>query len=139
MVDKEPTPQSSRSDEITRILNRANDTLSAAQSAAELLPLVYDELRELAHARMQWERPDLTLQATALVHEAYLRLMGDTDPGWGGRAHFFGAAARAMRRILIEQGRRRGRLKHGGQRQRVSIDEVEIASDSDLEGEIAVA
>src|SRR5262245_48906478 len=91
--------------------------------AADLLPAVYDELRRLAKALTQQLRPGQTLQATALVHEAYLRLVGDQDPGWQGRRHFFGAAARAMRQILIEQARRKGSQKHGGQGRRIELAE----------------
>jgi RNA polymerase sigma factor (TIGR02999 family) len=92
-----------------------------AQPAADLLREVYDELRRLAAALTEQQRPGQTLQATALVHEAYLRLVGDADPGWQGRRHFFGAAARAMRQILIEQARRKASHKHGGQSQRVEL------------------
>jgi RNA polymerase sigma factor (TIGR02999 family) len=95
----------------------------AARPADDLLPEVYDELRRLAGALTQQLRPGQTLQATALVHEAYLRLVGDKDPGWEGRRHFFGAAARAMRQILIEQARRKASHKHGGQGQRVDLAE----------------
>jgi len=84
-----------------------------AKASEELLPLVYDELRRLAHARMAREAPQ-TLQPTALVHEAYLRLVGNADPRWENRGHFFAAAAEAMRRILIERARRVARHKHGG-------------------------
>ncbi len=84
------------------------------QAAEKLLPLVYEELRSLARARMHHERADHTLQATALVHEAYLRLLGGAEVGWDGRGHFFAAAAEAMRRILIEHARARGRAKRGG-------------------------
>jgi RNA polymerase sigma factor (TIGR02999 family) len=94
-----------------------------ARPAADLLPAVYDELRRLAAALTQQLRPGQTLQTTALVHEAYLRLVGDHDPGWQGRRHFFGAAARAMRQILIEQARRKASAKHGGQGQRVELAE----------------
>jgi RNA polymerase sigma factor (TIGR02999 family) len=87
------------------------------------LPAVYDELRRLAAALTHQLRPGQTLSATALVHEAYLRLVGDQDPGWQGRRHFFGAAAGAMRQILIEQARRKATLKHGGQGQRVELAE----------------
>jgi RNA polymerase sigma factor (TIGR02999 family) len=93
------------------------------QASAELLPLVYDELRRLAAERMAHERPGQTLQATALVHEAYLRLVGGKDsPQWENQRHFIAAAAEAMRRILVEQARQKGRLKHGGDRQRVDLD-----------------
>ena len=95
----------------------------AARPAADLLPAVYDELRRLAAALTHQLRPGQTLQATALVHEAYLRLVGDHDPGWQGRRHFFGAAARAMRQILIEQARRKASHKHGGQGERVELAE----------------
>ena len=94
-----------------------------ARPAADLLPVVYDELRHLAAALTQQLPAGQTLQATALVHEAYLRLVGDHDPGWQGRRHFFGAAARAMRQILIEQARRKASPKHGGQSQRVELTE----------------
>ena len=95
----------------------------AARPAADLLPAVYDELRRLAAALTKQLRPGQTLQATALVHEAYLRLVGDRDPGWQGHRHFFGAAARAMRQILIEQARRRASHKHGGQGRRLELAE----------------
>ena len=93
------------------------------QAAAELLPLVYDELRKLAAAKMAAEKPGHTLNATALVHEAYLRLVGDRAT-FDGRGHFFAAAAEAMRRILIENARRKSRHKHGGQNQRVEFADV---------------
>jgi RNA polymerase sigma factor (TIGR02999 family) len=93
------------------------------QAAAELLPELYTELRRLATALTARLRPGQTLQPTALVHEAYLRLVGRQDPGWEGRRHFFGAAARAMREILIEQARRKGSHKHGGRAQRVELSE----------------
>ena len=92
-----------------------------ARPAADLLPAVYDELRRLAAALTQRLRPGQTLQATALVHEAYLRLVGDQDPGWQGRRHFFGAAARAMRQILIEQARSKASHKHGGRGRRIEL------------------
>ena len=97
------------------------------RSAQELLPLVYEELRILARARLARERPGQTLEPTALVHEAWLRIIGDEDPGWKGKGHFFGAAALAMRRILVEQARRKSRLKHGGQQDRVSLSRAEAA------------
>jgi RNA polymerase sigma factor (TIGR02999 family) len=97
--------------------------------ARELLPLVYDELRRLAAQRMARESPGQTLQATALVHEAYLRLVGaDPDKPWDGRGHFFAAAAEAMRRILVESARRRHRLKRGGHRARVDLDAAQPAA-----------
>src|ERR1700733_8911059 len=94
--------------------------------ARELLPLVYDELRRLAAQRLAREAPGQTLQATALVHEAYLRLIGaDPDRPWDGRGHFFAAAAEAMRRILVENARRRHRVKRGGNRNRVDLDKAQ--------------
>ena len=99
------------------------------QAAAELLPLVYDELRRLAEQRMGHEPAGLTLQPTALVHEAYLRLVGSVDPGWKSRGHFFGAAAEAMRRILIERARKYDRHKHGGGRHRLDLDKLGLAGD----------
>ena len=106
-----------------------------AHAANRLLPLVYDELRRLAAQKMAHEHPGQTLQATALVHEAWLRLGGDQQPAWQNRAHFFGAAAEAMRRILVENARRKKRLKHGGHLERVNADDVDIPStmpDDDL-------
>ena len=96
--------------------------------ADELLPLVYEELRKLASARMAQESPGQTLQPTALVHEAWLRLVGEANPKFDGRAHFFAAAAEAMRRILIDNARRKRALRHGGGQARVNIQEVEIAA-----------
>ena len=93
-------------------------------AAEQLLPLLYGELRKLARARMAHLRPGQTLEPTALVHEAYMRIVGDTDPGWDHRGHFFAAAAGAMRDILVEQARRRASLKRGGDRQRVNLDDV---------------
>lgn len=91
------------------------------QAAEDLLPLLYDELRRLAHGWMAHEKPQ-TLQPTALVHEAYLRLVGKEDPGWEGRRHFFGAAARAMRRILIERARRYQQKNRGADYRFVELD-----------------
>ena len=109
--------------DVTRLLDAA--AAGDAKAAAELLPLVYDELRKLAAARMAEEKPGQTLQATALVHEAYLRLVGTADrPQWRGRGHFFAAAAEAMRRILIDQARRKLAVRHGGGRRRVPLDEA---------------
>jgi RNA polymerase sigma factor (TIGR02999 family) len=99
-----------------------------ARAAGELLPLVYEELRKLAGQRMSNEASDHTLEATALVHEAYIRLVGKADPGWQNRGHFFAAAAEAMRRILIDGARRRDRLKHGGGRAREELAEQVAAS-----------
>jgi RNA polymerase sigma factor (TIGR02999 family) len=109
-------------DDLTNILSAIGrgDPLAADR----LLPLVYEELRTLAARQLAHERPGQTLQATALVHEAYLRLVGVHDPGWDGRAHFLAAAAEAMRRVLIDRARDRGRLKRGGDRRRVDLDEL---------------
>ncbi|MBL8860877.1 MAG: sigma-70 family RNA polymerase sigma factor [Planctomycetes bacterium] len=101
---------------------------AARQAAADLLPLVYDELRALARARLAREGAPQTLQATALVHEAWLRLVGPEDPGWKGRGHFFGAAARAMRHVLVDRARARGRDKRGGGAQRVTLDAAAVVS-----------
>ncbi len=103
-----------------------------------LLPLVYDELRALARSHLRNERPDHTLQATALVHEAYLRLLADARPSWNDRRHFFRSAAEAMRRILIEHARARGRLKRGGGRVAVDISAVDLATDPDLDQLLAL-
>jgi len=92
-------------------------------SADELLPQVYSQLRNLARFLIACQKPGQTLQATALVHEAYLRLVGRADPGWDGRRHFFGAAAQAMRQILVDQARRKKAKKHGGGLQRVDLDD----------------
>jgi RNA polymerase sigma factor (TIGR02999 family) len=100
------------------------------RAAEQLLPLVYDELRALAESRLAREQPGQTLQATALVHEAYLRLVGEGDPGWDGRGHFFAAAAEAMRRILINRARDRGRLKRGGGLAREDVDPARLALDA---------
>ena len=91
------------------------------QAADKLLPMVYEELRRLAHMRLSREKPGQTLQATELVHEAYLRLMGTKEVDWNGAGHFFGAAAQAMRRILIERARQRRTAKHGGDRERIEL------------------
>src|SRR5262245_28523284 len=108
--------------DVTRILCAIEQGEPAA--AEQLLPLVYDELRKLAAARMAREKPGQTIQATALVHEAYLRLVGgDGGSQWSGRGHFFAAAAEAMRRILVDSARRKKRDKHGGDRHRVDLHE----------------
>jgi RNA polymerase sigma factor (TIGR02999 family) len=103
------------------------------RTAAELLPLVYEELRSLAEARLAQERPGQTLQATALVHEAYLRLVGpaqNSEKGWDSRGHFFAAAAEAMRRILIDHARARGAVKRGGSAKRLTLDPAMLSLDS---------
>ncbi|HKS37633.1 MAG TPA: ECF-type sigma factor [Verrucomicrobiae bacterium] len=109
-----------------------------AVAADELLPLVYHELRKLAAHKMANEAPGQTLQPTALVHEAYLRLVGNEDKKWAGRAHFFAAAAEAMRRILIDNARRKRAQRHGGGHQRVDVQDVEIATEADDEQLLAI-
>jgi len=99
-------------------------------ASSDLLPLVYDELRKLAAQKMARELPGQTLQPTALVHEAWLRLGGSDQQSWKSRGHFFGAAAEAMRRILIENARRKRAARHGGDHQRLDINEVEIAAEA---------
>ncbi|MEQ1904475.1 MAG: ECF-type sigma factor [Pirellulaceae bacterium] len=118
--------------DVTRILIQIE---SGDPSAAEhLLPLVYEELRKLAAARLAQEKPGQSFQATALVHDAYLRLV-DTDKPlhWNSRGHFFGAAAEAMRRILVEQARHKARIKHGGGLQRVELSDPPLNDDTDRE------
>jgi len=122
--------------EVTQLLEAIREGNS--QATEQLLPLVYQELRRLARSRMAQERAEHTLQATALVHEAYLRLVGDFNGQWDGRGHFFAAAAEAMRRILIEHARRKNAVKHGGQHHRVDFDEDSppIASPCDDFGDL---
>jgi len=118
--------------EVTRILSAIGQ--GDPQAAEQLLPLVYDELRQLAAEKMANEKPGQTLQATALVHEAYIRLVDVKEAQhWDSRGHFFVAAAEAMRRILVENARRKGRQKHGGDLKRIELDEAEpaIVSPSD--------
>lgn len=110
---------------ISTLLNEAG--AGDGRASEDLLPLVYEQLRALAARKMRQERPDQTLQATALVHEAYLRLVNATEvQNWESRWHFFAAAAESMRRILVEQARRRGRLKRGGERHRMDLDQLEL-------------
>jgi RNA polymerase sigma factor (TIGR02999 family) len=129
--------------EVTRILSAIES--GDPQAAEQLLPLVYDELRMLAAQRLAQEKPGQTLQATALVHEAYLRLLPsqgpsreDSQPHWDSRGHFFAAAAEAMRRILLNRARDKKRVKRGGQLHRVDLDQVEIALDTQDEQLIAL-
>jgi len=127
----------SRVNDVTQIL--ASMRGESREAAMErLLPLVYDELRTLARAQLRYERPDHTLQATALVHEAYLRLIGTAQPPWNDRQHFFRAAAEAMRRILIEHARKRGRAKRGGTRVRVDLSAADLGSEQDLDRLLAL-
>jgi RNA polymerase sigma factor (TIGR02999 family) len=119
--------------EVTRILSAIGQ--GDPHAVEQLLPLVYDELRQLAAQKLAQERPGQTLQATALVHEAYLRLVGDVELRWDSRGHFFAAAAEAMRRILINRARDKGRFKRGGGWQRVDLERlaaVDEASDDQV-------
>jgi len=121
MSNPHPPPEPPAS-ELTLLLQRIDS--GDEQAAHRILPLVYDELRQLAAAKMSRENPGQTLQATALVHEAWLRLGGDQQPNWRNRAHFFAAAAEAMRRILVDNARRRRALKHGGALEKVRLDQT---------------
>lgn len=121
---------------VTRALRAA--AAGDLEAARDLLPLVYDELRVLAQARLRREAPGQTLQPTALVHEAYLRLVGEDDPGWEGRGHFFAAAGQAMRRILVDRAREKMTRKRGGDRQRVPADQVEPVLEPPSEQVLAV-
>lgn len=109
---------------VTQMLQAAS--AGDPKAAAELLPVVYSELRKLAQARMAMIPPGNTLQSTALVHEAYMRVVGSDDPGWNSRGHFFAAAAQAMRQILVDQARRKASLKRGGNRKRVDMEDAEL-------------
>jgi RNA polymerase sigma factor (TIGR02999 family) len=122
--------------DITMLLTAA--AAGNQQAAEKLLPLVYQELRRLAQARMAKTPAGNTLQPTALVHEAFLRLVGSGDPGWNGRGHFFGAAAQAMRNILVDQARRKAAVKHGGQAVRVEPDAADLAIESPAEDVVAL-
>lgn len=121
-------------DEFSQVLNALAS--GDPHAAEQLLPLVYEELRKLAAQKLASEKPGQTLQATALVHEAYLRLVGNgTVSHWDSRGHFFAAAAEAMRRILLNRARDKQRLKRGGGRKRLDLDQIEIAQDS-AEGQL---
>jgi RNA polymerase sigma factor (TIGR02999 family) len=122
--------------DVTRILNAIGQ--GDARATEELLPIVYEELRLLAAQKLSREAPGQTLQATALVHEAYLRLLGDEPHNWQGRAHFFAAAAEAMRRILVDNARRKGRLKRGGGRRRIDLDKVSLAVETSADDLLAL-
>ena len=123
--------------DVTRLLEAIR---AGGQEEAKdrLIPLVYDELRAIARGALRHERSDHSLQATDLVHEAYLRLMSGASTPWEGRRHFFYAAGEAMRRVLIEHARKRGRVKRGGQRIRVELSAVDLASDYDVEEVLAL-
>lgn len=122
--------------ELTVILERID--AGDPHAANELLPLVYEELRKLAAQKMAHEAPGQTLQATALVHEAWLRLGGDQQPQWQNRGHFFAAVAEAMRRILIDNARRKLYLRHGGGAERVNLDGLDLAASMDDEQLLAL-
>ncbi len=133
-----PEEQTHPPGEITRLMQSAADGVSDARE--RLLPIVYHELLAIARRRMAGERRSHTLQATALVHEVYLRLLGGADatPEWRGRAQFFRAAADAMRNILIDHARARGRQKRGGERQRVPLDGVDVADEPNRDDIVAL-
>jgi len=122
--------------ELTTILDRLDQ--GETQAAHDLLPLVYEELRKLAAARMAGEWETSTLQPTALVHEAWLRLAGSEQQAWKGRNHFFAAAAEAMRRILIDRARRKHALKRQAGTQRIDLDRLDVAGEADEESLLAV-
>jgi len=123
--------------DLTQLLNAIG--AGDPKAADQLLPLVYQELRKLAAAKMAQEKPGQTLQATALVHEAWLRLVGtEEQKSWNGRGHFFGAAAEAMRRILVDRARAKGRTRHGGGLQRVDLEHVTIATEDDDDTVLAI-
>ena len=122
---------------------KLTDTIAAARTgdkvaAAALMPLLYDELRQLGKAMMRQQPAGHTLQATALVHEAYAKVAGCVDPGWDGRAHFFGAAAQAMREILVDQARRRAAIKRGGDRKREELLDDHLPIESPTENLLAL-
>jgi len=122
--------------EVTQILEAISR--GEAKAADQLLPLVYEELRKLASSRMSLETPGQTLQPTALVHEAWLRLAGKRDRKWNDRTHFFAAAAEAMRLILVDNARRKRALRHGGAYQRVEMPQIAAAQASSDDHILAV-
>ncbi len=122
-------------DSVAEILARANDDSDAA---AELLPIVYDQLKSIAQFRMSNERPGHTLQATALVHEAFLKLVGPRQKPWQGAGHFYAAAAESMRQILLDHAKARGRQKRGGDRKREMINVVDLAENDQFENIVAL-
>ena len=117
----EPSPT-----DVTSLLNKL--AAGDQEAAAQLVPLVYEELRHLAARRLRQERPDHTLQATALVHEAYVKLSAQRDAKWQNRAQFFGVASQVMRRILVDYARAQKAVRRGGRRQKVSLDDVLLVS-----------
>jgi len=123
--------------DVTQILNAID--AGDPKAGEQLLPLVYDELRKLAMHKMAQERPGQTLQATALVHEAWLRLVGaDDQEVWNSRSHFFGAAAEAMRRILVDRARKKDRVRHGGGLERVDMEHVTVATEDNDDTVLAI-
>ncbi|MHC4517250.1 MAG: ECF-type sigma factor [Planctomycetota bacterium] len=122
--------------DVTRILNAIEG--GDPKAADELLPLVYEELRLLAAQKMAHEKPGQTLQATALVHEAYIRLVGTEAQNWDSRGHFFAAAAEAMRRILIDNARRKKSAKYGGDHRKVGLSEVPATDDDPMDDVLAL-
>ncbi|HWL94515.1 MAG TPA: ECF-type sigma factor, partial [Phycisphaerae bacterium] len=140
-LDQNPNEpaQASGAGPVTRLLHAAAS--GEHEASNELLPLVYEQLLAIARQRMQLERPDHTLQATALVHEAYMRLVGSEPVSWPSRASFFCAAAEAMRRILIDHARRRGRIKRGGPGapgRREPLDAIDLAVSTDPDDVLAL-
>ena len=123
--------------DVTRILNAIEG--GDAKATDQLLPLVYEELRMLAAQKLSHEKPGQTLQATALVHEVYIRLLGDEPLNWDNRGHFFAAAAEAMRRILVDNARRKKTLKRGGDRNRVNLDDLSLSITGSSEDIIALS
>lgn len=124
-----PTQFPTSPHQVTQLLDAVKE--GDPHAGEQLLPLVYDELRRLARSYMGKEKEGQTLQATALVHEAYMRLLGGADVSWDSRGHFFSAAAMAMRRILVERARHRKRIKHGGEMKRVDADPGDVAGEND--------
>jgi len=122
-------------EQVTRLLNAPREDRASSE---QLLALVYEQLRAIARQRMADERREHTLQATALVHEAYLRLVGEGEMRWASRAQFFHAAGEAMRRILVEHARAKGRVKRGGGQRRVPLSVVDLAAESDLDEILAL-
>jgi len=130
-------PHDDHRSDVTRLLEAVGH--GDPQAARDLLPVVYNELRRLAAQRLAHEKPGQTMEPTALVHEAYLRLVGsDPERPWNGRGHFFCAAAEAMRRILVENARRKHRYRHGGGRGRVDLDRIDLAADQSSNDLIAL-
>jgi RNA polymerase sigma factor (TIGR02999 family) len=132
-----PLPTLVRMSDVTQLLDAIQN--GDARASDQLLPLVYEELRKLAAVKMAQEKPGQTLQATALVHEAWMRLAGTDEPkAWNSRGHFFGAAAEAMRRILVDRARQKARLRHGGDLERVDLEHVTMAVDDSDDTVLAI-